>query len=184
MSFFNDPENAGLALIVVGILTIILNLALIVLGVLDDPIDWKAIVAAIGSIIGGFLYFKYGSKVRGGAISQKIDILGEFVKVVAIVEIITGIFLLPGSVGSGILAIILGLIILWASKKISDGKVGTIDKIIWIILLIVFVLSLLGGIFSLLVFPVGTISGICYIIISLFMIFLLIDGDVKKQMGM
>lgn len=184
MSFFNEPKNAGFAMVIVGILNVILAIVLIALSAIDDPILWGTIIAGIGYLIGGFLYYKYGMNIREGAISQKIDILAEFVKVVGIVYIINGIFTLPSDIGTGVLNIILGLIILFMAKKINDGRQTTIDKIIWIILMVVFVINLLVAIVMLIAFPVGTIMGICWLVICVFMIMLLIDNDVKKEMGM
>ena len=192
MSFFDQPKNAGLALIIVAIINVIAGIINIVLGATNDAgIQTGSIVVAIGSIIGAVVYFKYGSSVRSGAVSAKIDILGGFVNAVGIVSIITGIFTLiagvvgyAGGVGSGIIGILLGLLICWCGKKINDGKQTTMDKIIWIILLVVFIIELLVNIVALIGFPIGTILGICGIIIYVFMLTLLFDSEVKKEMGM
>ena len=192
MSFFDEPKNAGLALIIVAIISVIAGIANIVLGVIDDAgVQTANIVIAIGSIIGAIVYFKYGSSVRSGSVSAKIDILGGFVNAVGIVTIIGGIFTFvagfvgyEGGIASGIISVILGLIICWCGKKINDGKQTTVDKIIWIILLIIFIIELLLNIVALIGFPIGTILGICGIIIYIFMLTLLFDGEVKKEMGM
>ncbi|MGN0138698.1 MAG: hypothetical protein ACI381_08850, partial [Candidatus Methanomethylophilaceae archaeon] len=79
---------------------------------------------------------------------------------------------------------ILGLIICYCGKKINDGKETTLDKILWIILLVIFVIEILANIVMLVGFPIGTLMGICGIIIYVFMTLLLLDGEVKKAMGM
>lgn len=192
MSFFDEPKNAGLAMIIAALVSLIAAIAGIVTGLIDDDgIQTANIIVAIGSLISAVVYFKYGSKVRSGAVSAKIDILAGFVNVSGVTTIIMGVFYIiaaiagyDNGVGTGVLDIIIGLIIIWCGKKINDGKQTTIDKILWIILLVIFVLALLGSILSLFAFPIGTLTGICGIIIYLFMLILLFDSEVKKDMGM
>ena len=192
MSFFDQPKNAGLAMIVVAIVEVIAAIINIVAAATaDDGIDFSGIIVAIGLIITAVIYFKYGSQVRSGAISAKIDILASFVNVVGVISIVNGVFQIiagvaggAGLIGNGVINIIIGLIICFCGKKINDGKETTLDKIIWIILLVVFVIEILANIVMLVGFPIGTLMGICGIIIYVFMTLLLLDGDVKKAMGM
>ena len=192
MSFFDQPKNAGLAMIVVAIVEVIAAIINIVAAATaDDGIDFSGIIVAIGLIITAVIYFKYGSQVRSGAISAKIDILASFVNVVGVISIVNGVFQIiagvaggAGLIGNGVINIIIGLIICYCGKKINDGKETTLDKIIWIILLVVFIIEILANIVMLIGFPIGTLMGICGIIIYVFMTLLLLDGDVKKAMGM
>ena len=192
MSFFDQPKNAGLAMIVVAIVEVIAAIINIVAAATaDDGIDFSGIIVAIGLIITAVIYFKYGSQVRSGAISAKIDILASFVNVVGVISIVNGVFQIiagvvggAGLIGNGVINIIIGLIICFCGKKINDGKETTLDKIIWIILLVVFIIEILANIVMLIGFPIGTLMGICGIIIYVFMTLLLLDGDVKKAMGM
>lgn len=192
MSFFDQPKNAGLAMIVVAIVEVIAAIInIVVAATADDGIDFSGIIVAIGLIITAVIYFKYGSQVRSGAISAKIDILASFVNVVGVISIVNGVFQIiagvaggAGLIGNGVINIIIGLIICFCGKKINDGKETTLDKIIWIILLVVFVIEILANIVMLIGFPIGTLMGICGIIIYVFMTLLLLDGDVKKAMGM
>ena len=192
MSFFDQPKNAGLAMIVVAIVEVIAAIINIVAAATaDDGIDFSGIIVAIGLIITAVIYFKYGSQVRSGAISAKIDILASFVNVVGVISIVNGVFQIiagvaggAGLIGNGVINIIIGLIICFCGKKINDGKETTLDKIIWIILLVIFVIEILANIVMLIGFPIGTLMGICGIIIYVFMTLLLLDGEVKKAMGM
>ena len=192
MSFFDQPKNAGLAMIVVAIVEVIAAIINIVAAATaDDGIDFSGIIVAIGLIITAVIYFKYGSQVRSGAISAKIDILASFVNVVGVISIVNGVFQIiagvaggAGLIGNGVINIIIGLIICFCGKKINDGKETTLDKILWIILLVIFVIEILANIVMLVGFPIGTLMGICGIIIYVFMTLLLLDGDVKKAMGM
>ena len=73
---------------------------------------------------------------------------------------------------------------MWCASKIGDGKVEFVDKIIWLILVVIMVVCILISLFALLDFFLGTIVAICDIIIYVFMLLLLLDGDVKSKMGM
>lgn len=199
MSFFEEPKNAGLAIIIVGILQIIGGIIAIILGAMqyevseDQVYTIGAAVSGIGTVICGFLFFAYGKKVRSGAISAKIDILAQFVRIVGVITIIGGVFSAIGGIVDGvdlgseivsaIISIILGLIILWIAGKINDGKQTTGDKIIWILLLVIFVIEIILAIL-LIITIIGIIIGICNLIIYVFMLMLLLSSDVKAEMGM
>lgn len=184
---------------IVGALSILGAVLFIILRAIDVDMDDVAahellyfILTGIGSIIAGLLYFGYGKKIRSGAIEAKIDILATFVKIVGICIIVTGIFNVIASVSEGeelgtalvaaIIAIILGLIVMFIASKINDGKQTIGDKLIWIILLIVFVICILLAILEIITI-IGIISGICDLIIYSFMLLTLVDNDVKAEMG-
>jgi len=201
MSFFSDPKNAGLAFMIIGVIGVVLAIITIVLGLINYEVELgdktykfgiAVAVGAIGSIIFGCMQFGYGKIVRNNP-PAKIDILAMFVKLVGVGTIVLGIFnaievIIDNfdNVGTGlvgaIISIVIGLIIIWIGTKINDGKQTIGDKIIWIILLVVFVLSLIAAVLEILTI-VGIITGICDLIIYVFMIILLFDAEVKKEMG-
>lgn len=206
MSFFDDTKTLGLVLIIVGILSIISAIFLIANGFVDlvditvgdkDLHDndkmLYCVIAGIGSLIGAFIYFAFGKKVRSGEISAKIDILATYVRTVGIVFLIGGIFgaIASAAAGAGIgaaivsavVTIIVALIILFIASKINDGKQSTGDKIIWFLLVIAFILMLIFSILECIII-VTIIDGICGVLISLFMLGFLFDNEVKSQMGM
>ncbi len=99
--------------------------------------------------------------------------------------VIVGIFMLWADLASGIIDIIIGIIVVWAAGKINDGKETTIDKIIWIILLVLFVVYFLVSFIAIFTTDIiSLIANLCGAIIYLFMIAYLFDNDVKKAMGM
>jgi hypothetical protein len=196
MSFLDNPKTAGTAFEIVGLLEVIGGIFAIIGGIIDEEIDTGfAVVVGIGAIICGLIVFFFGAKVLKGEISAKIDILATFVRVVGVTSIISGIFLLigmimiSGDIVGPIISIVIGLIIVFISTKINDGKQTTGDKIIWILLLIFFILDLIGAILTIIggfnPFSITQIiTGICSVIIYIFMLILLFDSDVKKEMGM
>lgn len=200
MSFIDNQKIVGLAFTVIGVLMIIAAILSLVDGfTMDGGLGDHAgyIIAAIGSIIAAVIYFKFGNKVRTNALSGKLKILGNYVNVVGVTTVVIGIFAAIGGIMSDIsfwdsvISIILGLIVIWAGKKILDGKETTIDKILWILLTVIFIILFLVnliGIFGIegegIHFVIGVISTICSIIVYLFMLCYMFDNDVKKGMGM
>jgi len=200
MSFLNSPKTAGNAFEIIGILQIMGGIFAIIDGIRDEEVDIGfAAVIGISAIVCGSILAFYGWKVRSGEISEKIDILAIFVRISGIITIISGLFLViaEAMIGadvlteaiSAIITIVIGLIIIFISTKINDGKQTTGDKIIWVLLLVFFILDVIGSILTIVggfdPFRLSTIvTGICYTIAYIFMILLLFDSDVKKEMGM
>lgn len=189
MSFLDNPNNAGTAVTVIGIVQIILGIVLIALGFIDDETDiLVGAVGGIGNILVGFLYFGFGKSIRGGEISDKWDIACRFVLLTAIVSFVNGIFGYDGELSHWISSVVIGIIvaavIYWVYTRMTAGGDNVINKILWILIVVVLVISLLVNIGELLAFPVGTVLGICGIIIDLFLLVTFFDADVKARMGM
>lgn len=197
MSFFNEPKTFGLAMFVVGILSVI---ASIVSVVLYDNVPASFVIATIGSVIYGLMIAGMGIKVKSGDISGNIAILGSFVSLVGAGYFITALFsgvglIVASSIGVGIIAIIIGIIIafilIFISKKITDGVSTSLDKIIWILLLLIFAVLIIfnlitgfgnlfhGGAYSI----IAGLANLCYVIVYAFLLFAVLSDDVKNEMG-
>ena len=199
MAFFS-AKNAGLAFMILAVVEAIVAVLMIVLSFMDIE-DLKKystayfIIVAVGALIAACLYFTFGKKVRNGEVSNKIDILAQYVKIVGIVTIVGGIcgaiaeavglddVSFGAALGGAIISIILGLIIMFIASKINDGKQTTGDKIIWIILLVLFVLLIIAAVGEIITI-IGAPVGICDLIIYVFMLTLLVDPEVKSEMNM
>ena len=201
-SFFDNKKILGYAFIVVGLILLIDAIFTVVLGFVDVSDDLKeniknwmpyCVVGGVGSLICAALYTMFAFKVFNGTYDAKIVILEQYVRIVGLTTILGAIFNGAAVVAGGedlgvgiaaaIFGAIVGLIIIFISTKINDGKQTVGDKIIWIILLIAFVLLLIFGalsIFSL----ISIIDGIAHVLIALFMIAFLFDPEVKSQMNM
>jgi len=199
MSFFGDSNNFGLAMIIAGLVVAVISIVSIVLSFSDDDVNGTAVaVVKIGTIIYALMVAGMGVKVRSGAISKKLKIVGEFVRIVGLGVIIQGIFAAVGgaiedtSVSSAILSsivyIILGLIVLWVASSIVDGKVDVKDRLFWIILVVVFAIlalySLINAISNIVSLDVIFIANLCYVLIYVFLLLALLSDEVKKGMGM
>ena len=153
-----------------------------VLVFVDDEDKLTGILSSVGAMITAVIYFFFGKKLRTDALTAKMDILVAFVKVAALTTLVSGICSIPAW-GTVIVSIIFAAIMYWCTIKMADGKATISDKVIWILLLIVFILSLIISI--VLIFGIITIPlAICGIIIYGFMLGLLLDPEVKDKMGM
>ncbi len=200
MSFLDNTKTAGTALWIVGILMIISALLTIICGVVDDEMNDHVIgwvILGIGSLICALVYFGFGKSVKSGEVSDKFDIVTKFVEVVGYTTIIGGVFAalcgfgfddIGGYLVSGIISIVLGFVILWVHKKITDGNISTFDRIMWILLLVIFVICFISSFFGIggsgLALAVNIIVAICDIVIYLFMIAFMLDNSVKAKFGM
>ena len=200
MSFLDNTKTAGTAPWIVGILMIISALLTIICGVVDDEMNDHVIgwvILGSGSLICALVYFAFGKSVKSGEVSDKFDIVTKFVYVVGYTTIIGGVFAalcgfgfddIGGYLVSGIISIVLGFVILWIHKKITDGNISTFDRIMWILLLVIFVICFISSFFGIggsgLALAVNIIVAICDIVIYLFMIAFMLDNSVKAKFGM
>lgn len=202
MSFFDNPKNFGIAAIIIGAVSLISGLVAIVNGALADPIATGSVVAAVGTLIFGILILGVGIPVYKGEESNKLNILGLFVRVIGIATIVTYLFsgagqIIDESLATGvgwiIIGIIFGLILIWAAGKIVDGSADTMDKIIWILLLVAFaILTIVSlvGIFTPFLTDGAILDQALLAILSLFEFILyafllvaVLSDDVKRAMG-
>ncbi|MBR2093255.1 MAG: hypothetical protein IKM91_01355 [Candidatus Methanomethylophilaceae archaeon] len=205
MSFFKENRTAGIALMVLGAINLIVGLVALVTALTAGNIVVSAVVACIGPIIMAALYLRFGISVKNGGVPKKIDILAYFVRLAGLSEIIIAVFNLwyaietsgaAVAIGAVIISVIIGLIILFIAGRINDGRQDTGDKIIWIILVVLFAISAVLDVLAVIgfitdgnfAFDLKTISAlivpIASFIIDVFMLLLLFDSDVKREMNM
>lgn len=196
MSFFDNTKIAGWAMFFAGILMIVSAIIGFYTAFADhegagDQVGY--LVLAVGALIAGLIYFGFGNGVRSGAISAKIEIVARLVITVAICTIVANFFGVIGyvlidvsdlgAIGGSVLMIILGLILAWIGSKINDSKVTTFDKILWIILVVVFLLLFIVNLLNISL-DIEGIKAVLMAIIYLFLLVFMFDSDVKKKMGM
>ena len=193
MNFFEEPKNGGLVFMLVGLLSLIGAIVALANGVTstDQLTDMAGyIVIAIGAVLASLVYLRFGKELRDGAHTEKMDILSYIVRTAGVAIIIASLFSIVGSalieigaIVSPIIMLIVGFIFIWVFKKMTDSKATTVDKVIWILLLVASILLLIGGLGSL--FNIYTLLiGLCDIFIGIMILFYVLDNDVKKQMGM
>ena len=192
MSFFDNTKIAGWGLFLCAILMIISAIISIYNGAVKEGDDRLAlVVAGIGALLAAFIYFGFGNSVRKGEISKKIDVLAQFVKTVGVATIVASLFgAIAGTWGvsistwSNVGMIILGIIICWIAGKINDGKTTNFDRILWIILVVIFLVFFilrLSGAFGGAWYDI--LASILMAIVYLYMLIFMFDSDVRKRMG-
>ena len=197
MSFFDNSKHVGLAIIIVGLISLISAVIKVYEAWSDDSDLVVAALRAVAAIIFGLLMFLFGMKVAGGP-NDKVAFLSGLIKVFGIAIILGALFsavaqwIETSSLGAGLLllvaTIIVGLILLWVAAKISGKSKNIISKFLWLIVLVVFailaILSILNLITSLTNSAWGdALSYLCWIIICIFAVVACLSPEVKKSMG-
>ncbi|MCL2032659.1 MAG: hypothetical protein FWG96_05275 [Methanomassiliicoccaceae archaeon] len=156
-----------------------------------------AALRAIGSLIFGVLILFYGINVRGGS-NDKVTILAGLVRVVGIITILAALFYaaadwlelesFSAGMGTFIVQIIVGLILLWVSVKIGGKSKNIVSKVLWVILIVAFVIlalsALLGSIVCLVDGAwIDAIGLLCWLIVYIYALIATLSPDVKSSMG-
>jgi flagellar basal body-associated protein FliL len=216
MSYFDSNQNVGFIMIIAGLVMALCAVLSIVLALGHGWWFTYALIGGIGTIIGGLLLFLFGTNVRNESNSSPIPgiefiltvssfdvagVLSSFVRFIGIVGILMGIFnaiatfTVPyyGGAGSGIMtaimAILFGLFFIWASPQILGEDKGVDKKIIWIVLLVLFALSILGGLMALTSlgwgawFAVYALSNLVMAIVYVYALLALLSPEVRANMG-
>jgi len=208
MSFFDNNKTVGLALVIAGLITLVMGIGNAVAGVMDGDGNNAKIAAVcfgIAALIFGILIFGYGFKVRGGPNDQS-DIVSGLIRIVGVATILQALFNAIGAyfttadsgsiatavwaaIVSMIVSIIIGLILIWAAGKVAGNSKNVISKLLWIILVVVFlVLAVLTLVHA---FPIGSgitgilvlVSAICMFFVYLYCFIAMLSKDVKSSMG-
>ncbi len=190
-------KNAGKAFMVVGALTFLGGVLTIILPFLDlaGLEDYDAVyfvILAIGEFISGAMYFVCGKKVNDGQKSKMIDILSYFTKVIGAAAIISGVFSTAAAMypdldigtffAGAISSIVVGLILIIISTRIKDGRRQFVDKVIWTILLIAFMILFLVSLMEVIGVD-SVVAGAIGVLTYIFMVIILFDPEVEVAMG-
>ena len=211
---FDDSKKMGSIFILAALLSIILAVLGIVIGVfVNVSIIW-VIMTAVGAMVFAYLLHQFGVELRDNSADKvlipfvtnfigpfidhshsptRVSIFAGLVRLAGIGMIVYGIFNVIGtifggyyfSIGIGVFVILIGFVFLWASREIS---IGGNHSFMWILLLILFVLSLLASLFQLISgliwLNVATAAGaLILLVISGYATYLALSNEVKAQMG-
>ena len=190
MSFFDDTKNAGMILLIIALLGIVFTaIAAFAFEPYKDADMWKKIVLIVGAVIGGAVFLIVGMGIMKGSCMIQIgdlfsDVSSKFGVVVAITaayglsEIVGGVFTLIGFGTSGIASIVIGVLFILLAWLLASGE-SDARKVVWIILLILFIIYLIISIFAALV-----LVGIPDLLLSIFLVTYLLSPEVKGKCGM
>ena len=192
MSFFDETKNAGITLLVIALLGILFAvIAVLAFDGYKDAETWKKIVWIVGAVLGSAVYIILGLDIMKGScrfqignlfsdVTSKFGVLVAITAVFGISEIINSLFsVIAGfDVGGQIGSIVVGvLFIVMAFLLAGDNKDAR--KVIWIILLILYIIMLIFSILACLV-----LIGIPMLLLSIMLVVFLLSPEVKSQCDM
>lgn len=200
MMFFQDTRSIGLVFWIVVVLLLI-NAAIVFLGFFfedlvnlpDYVVEEKlyCLLIGAGSLISAIIYARNAHKVMSVKMTR-LQVLRSYVLTVGLCTVLGGVFgglavyLATSEPTSGIIltvaTIVIGLFVILISIPIGNGKKGILKKAIWVILVIAFVLMALDALL-----PASTYwefaENVAHLLIAVFMLAFILDGDVRKEMG-
>ena len=191
MSFFDDTKNAGLILLIIALLEVIFTaIAAFAFEPYKDADTWKKIVMIVGAVLGAAVFLIVGMGIKNGSCMIQIgnlfsDVTSKFGVVVAVTAafglsgIVNAIFTVIGFGGaSAIASIVIGVLFIVLAWLLASGETDA-RKVVWIILLILYIIMLIFSILACLV-----LIGIPMLILSIFLVVFLLSPEVKSKCGM
>ncbi len=191
MSFFDNTKILGWMMVILGILNILGAIVFIYEGVADTEGLGNNIgyaITGIGMLIAAVIYFMFGNSVRKGSKTGKLEIVSGFVRVIGVTSVIIGLFGAIGAVMNDdgvagyVVRLILGLIVIFCASKMNDGKNTGFDKILWILLVLIFLIMVIASLLAIGGGIIGILVGIVGVVMYLFMLIYMFDPEVKNAM--
>ena len=192
MSFFDETKNAGMLLLIIALMGVVFAvIAVFAFDGYKDADMWKKIVYIVGAVVGSAVYVILGLDIMKGScrfqignlfsdVTSKFGVLVALTAAFGISEIINSIFSVIGGfdVGGQIGAIVVGILFI-VMAVLFAGDNEDARKVIWIILLILYIIMLIFSILACLV-----LIGIPMLLLSIFLIVFLLSPEVKSKCGM
>jgi hypothetical protein len=190
MSFFDETKNFGLMAMIAGLVMVLSAILWVV-----DGYD----LGLIGVLIAGLLLLIFGlgvyqgeSKLNIGSlfdegVTSKFGLVVAFIIIVGVIGIVQGIFAL------NIMSIVVGVLLILFGFLMKMDLSPILEKIIWIILLIVFLLGIIiNGILSVvgafggepLGIVLNVLNAVAYLVIYIMLFLYMLSPEVKSRMSM
>lgn len=189
MSFFDETKNFGLMAMIAGLVMVLSAILWVV-----DGFD----LGLIGVLIAGLLLLIFGlgvyqgeSKLNIGSlfdegVTSKFGLVVAFIIIVGVIGIVQGIFAL------NIMSIVVGVLLILFGFLMKMDLSPILEKIIWIILLIVFLLGIISGILSVvgafggepLWIVLNVLNAVAYLVIYIMLFLYMLSPEVKSRMSM
>lgn len=189
MSFFDETKNFGLMAMIAGLVMVLSAILWVV-----DGYD----LGLIGVLIAGLLLLIFGlgvyqgeSKLNIGSlfdegVTSKFGLVVAFIIIVGVIDIVQGIFAL------NIMSIVVGVLLILFGFLMKMDLSPILEKIIWIILLIVFLLGIISGILSVvgafggepLWIVLNVLNAVAYLVIYIMLFLYMLSPEVKSRMSM
>lgn len=189
VSFFDETKNFGLMAMIAGLVMVLSAILWVV-----DGFD----LGLIGVLIAGLLLLIFGlgvyqgeSKLNIGSlfdegVTSKFGLVVAFIIIVGVIDIVQGIFAL------NIMSIVVGVLLILFGFLMKMDLSPILEKIIWIILLIVFLLGIISGILSVvgafggepLWIVLNVLNAVAYLVIYIMLFLYMLSPEVKSRMSM
>ncbi len=189
MSFFDETKNFGLMAMIAGLVMVLSAILWVV-----DGYD----LGLIGVLIAGLLLLIFGlgvyqgeSKLNIGSlfdegVTSKFGLVVAFIIIVGVIGIVQGIFAL------NIMSIVVGVLLILFGFLMKMDLSPILEKIIWIILLIVFLLDIIRSILSVvgafggepLGIVLNVLNAVAYLVIYIMLFLYMLSPEVKSRMSM
>ncbi len=188
MSFIDNTKNFGILAVVIAVI----NIAASALFFTNEDIEnvWR-IIAGVGGIISALLMLVTGiaiatrkvpvflEKLFPDGVSSKFGVLTGYTAAIGVASIIG----LGASVADIVAGIIIGALLLFLVWILTNDRKGVIEKILWVILLVVYFLGILAGVIVAIEGGLNIVSGICVSLMYLLAFLYLFDPSVKVKFG-
>lgn len=195
MSFLNETKNFGLILMILGLIEIFVGAYMLV-----DSLDTKLSIISIGTIIAGVLYVIAGDMIYTqktgplasmfeGGIDTKFGVVTGYVYLAGFCITILGLCTtLDG--GDGLIIAIFGVIMAIIAWALCNGNKGTVDKILYVVLVILFLLVAITGVWAIIDMPANSdtialiaeyIRYVMNIVMALVVFIYLLSAEVKEK---
>ena len=192
MSFFDETKNAGILLLIIALMGIVFAvIAVFALDGYKDADTWKKIVYIIGAVVGSAVFVILGLDIMNGScrfqignlfsdVTSKFGVLVALTAAFGISEIINSIFsVIAGfDVGGQIGSIVVGILFIIMAVLLA-GDNQDARKVVWIILLILYIIMLIFSILACLV-----LIGIPMLLLSIMLVMFLLSPEVKSKCDM
>ena len=194
MSFLDNTRNFGILALIVSAMQIVGA----VMFFLNEDVDqiWR-IIGGVGGILAAIVMLAASFAIFSGNIpsfverlfpegaTSKFGVLTGYTSAVGMASIIG----LGSSVADIVFGLIIGIIILAIVWILTNDRKGIVEKILWVVLVIVYFLGIVNGIAIIIETADSTnaftiVSGVCLCLMYLLAFLYLFDSDVKKKFGM
>jgi hypothetical protein len=200
MKFFQDTRSIGLIFWIAVALQLFNSVAAIVGAFVDDLVilpeevtDSRmfCLLLGIGNLLCAIIYAVNAHRVMSKKLTR-MTVLRNYVRTVGMSNLVGGIseglavYLYTDDPTSGmpltIITIVIAIIILLIAIVLSSEKKGILKKIVWVVLVIAFLLMAIDALMESDNYWTYA-EKVAQLLIAVFMILLITDGDVMKEMG-
>ena len=149
-------------------------------------------MSGIGQAVCAVLFLRLGMEFRRSPYASMV-MLSKYVRVVGITMIVSAVSSIAFGLFTVTVNLVFGLVVFWVSRRLDSHRRENVDRILWYLLVVAFALMALASLASALSSIPGLLasawsltvlaSSLANLFVSVFMLILLMEGDVRMSMG-